>query len=161
MEDTSGFSLHWASSDKILIFDFVCILKKVRKIIIIIIKFLSLMSFCLILGMSVQGTWVLITGGAGYVGSHTVLVLLQQGYQVVVVDNLVNVVAGRRKRLIKYKNLYLCNYIYWFLVLVVIYILFRIQYITEIHVMYKFRIYYCSKHILAGKIKIYSKSELY
>eukprot|EP01041_Mallomonas_annulata_P006940 gene6940-14091_t len=33
---------------------------------------------------------VLITGGAGYIGSHTILVLLQEGYDVTVVDNLVN-----------------------------------------------------------------------
>jgi len=40
--------------------------------------------------MSGEGRTVLVTGGAGYVGSHTVLVLLQHGYDVVVVDNCVN-----------------------------------------------------------------------
>jgi UDP-glucose 4-epimerase len=33
---------------------------------------------------------VLVTGGAGYIGSHTCLELLQAGYEVIVVDNLVN-----------------------------------------------------------------------
>lgn len=33
---------------------------------------------------------VLVTGGAGYIGSHTCLELLQAGYEVVVVDNLCN-----------------------------------------------------------------------
>ena len=33
---------------------------------------------------------ILVTGGAGYIGSHTILLLLEQGYDVVVVDNLVN-----------------------------------------------------------------------
>lgn len=33
---------------------------------------------------------ILVTGGAGYIGSHTTLVLLQQGHDVVVVDNLDN-----------------------------------------------------------------------
>ncbi|KAI9476926.1 hypothetical protein LPJ78_000939 [Coemansia sp. RSA 989] len=33
---------------------------------------------------------VLVTGGAGFIGSHTVLELVNQGYNVVVVDNLCN-----------------------------------------------------------------------
>lgn len=37
-----------------------------------------------------QATTILVTGGAGYIGSHTCVELLQTGYQVVVVDNLSN-----------------------------------------------------------------------
>ncbi|OFI37196.1 UDP-glucose 4-epimerase GalE [Arthrobacter sp. SW1] len=33
---------------------------------------------------------ILVTGGTGYIGSHTVLALLESGHEVVVVDNLVN-----------------------------------------------------------------------
>ena len=33
---------------------------------------------------------ILVTGGAGYIGSHTVVELQQQGHAVVVLDNLVN-----------------------------------------------------------------------
>ena len=33
---------------------------------------------------------VLVTGGAGYIGSHTCLELLKSGYGVVVIDNLCN-----------------------------------------------------------------------
>ena len=33
---------------------------------------------------------VLVTGGAGYIGSHTCVELLNSGYGVVVIDNLCN-----------------------------------------------------------------------
>lgn len=33
---------------------------------------------------------VLVTGGCGYIGSHTIVLLLEQNYNVVVVDNLIN-----------------------------------------------------------------------
>lgn len=37
-----------------------------------------------------QDTCVLVTGGAGFIGSHTVVELLSQNYQVVIVDDLSN-----------------------------------------------------------------------
>ena len=33
---------------------------------------------------------ILVTGGAGYIGSHTTLTLLKAGYEVVVLDNFSN-----------------------------------------------------------------------
>jgi UDP-glucose 4-epimerase len=37
---------------------------------------------------------ILVTGGAGYIGSHTVIELLAAGYQVVIIDNLCNSSRG-------------------------------------------------------------------
>jgi len=39
--------------------------------------------------MTTKGT-ILVTGGAGFIGSHTCVELLNGGYDVVVIDNLVN-----------------------------------------------------------------------
>jgi len=44
------------------------------------------------------GRQVLVTGGAGYIGSHTVLELLQAGWEVTVLDNLCNASAESLRR---------------------------------------------------------------
>ena len=41
---------------------------------------------------------ILVTGGAGYIGSHTCVELLNAGYDVVVVDNLCNSCKESLKR---------------------------------------------------------------
>jgi UDP-glucose 4-epimerase len=44
---------------------------------------------------------ILVTGGAGYIGSHTVVELLAQGHDIVVVDNFVNSKAESLRRVEK------------------------------------------------------------
>ena len=41
---------------------------------------------------------ILVTGGAGYIGSHTCVELLNAGYEIVVVDNLSNSSAESLRR---------------------------------------------------------------
>lgn len=40
---------------------------------------------------------ILVTGGGGFIGSHSVLELLEAGYDVIAVDNFVNSVRGKEK----------------------------------------------------------------
>ena len=37
---------------------------------------------------------ILVTGGAGYIGSHTVIELIKAGYEVVILDSLINASKG-------------------------------------------------------------------
>ena len=50
---------------------------------------------------------ILITGGAGFVGSHTILKLLEIGYKVFILDSFINSSKksfNRLKKLVKLKN---------------------------------------------------------
>lgn len=40
---------------------------------------------------------ILVTGGAGYIGSHCLIELIKDGYDVLVLDNLVNSSEGNLK----------------------------------------------------------------
>jgi UDP-glucose 4-epimerase len=60
---------------------------------------------------------ILITGGAGYIGSHTCVELLEAGYEIVVLDNLLNSKPDSIKRIsqitgkdFKFYNIDLLNY---------------------------------------------------
>ena len=48
---------------------------------------------------------ILVTGGAGYIGSHTCVELLNAGYVIVVLDNLYNA-SERYFHKIKYTQLF-------------------------------------------------------
>ena len=47
---------------------------------------------------------ILVTGGAGFIGSHTVVELQEAGYDVVVVDNLSNSSEKSLDRVKEIKN---------------------------------------------------------
>ena len=47
---------------------------------------------------------ILVTGGAGYIGSHTCVALLEAGHTVIVMDNLCNSDAETLKRVKKITN---------------------------------------------------------
>lgn len=47
---------------------------------------------------------VLLTGGMGFIGSHTAISLIENGYDVVIIDNLVNSQEDVVKRIEKFKN---------------------------------------------------------
>lgn len=43
----------------------------------------------------IMGKCVLVTGGAGFIGSHTVVEMLNKGFEAVIVDSLINSSLGK------------------------------------------------------------------
>ncbi len=39
---------------------------------------------------------ILVTGGAGYIGSHCILSLLENGFEVIALDNFANSAKGKK-----------------------------------------------------------------
>ena len=56
---------------------------------------------------------ILVTGGAGFIGSHTCVELLESGYDVVVIDNLSNACEESLKRVEKITGKTLNEYLCW------------------------------------------------
>ena len=56
--------------------------------------------------MKKQKNYILVTGGAGYIGSHVVNLLLDKGYKVLVIDNLI---TGNKKLVPKKAKLKICD----------------------------------------------------
>lgn len=50
-----------------------------------------------------RGKCILVTGGAGYIGTHTVVELINAGYDVVLIDNFVNAFTGQLVLLLSVK----------------------------------------------------------
>ena len=48
--------------------------------------------------MSGSGKSILVTGGGGYLGSHTIVELLKEDFDVIVVDNFVNSIKGKQNQ---------------------------------------------------------------
>lgn len=51
-----------------------------------------------------NGKTVLVTGGAGYIGSHCCVSLLEAGYEVVALDNFTNSVNGSKNESLALKR---------------------------------------------------------
>ena len=60
---------------------------------------------------------ILVTGGTGYIGSHTVVELQNSGYEVIIIDNLSNSNADVVDNIRKYQVfvLFLRNWTVWIL----------------------------------------------
>ena len=74
---------------------------------------------------------ILVTGGAGYIGSHTTLQLLLGGYNVVVVDNLDNSSEIALQRVKELAGEFASNLAFHKVVLSLLISLFTVHYVIE------------------------------
>ena len=49
--------------------------------------------------MNLNNKRILVTGGNGYIGSHTAIKLLEAGYQIVILDNLSNSLLNVKEKI--------------------------------------------------------------
>lgn len=56
------------------------------------------------------GSWVLLTGGTGFIGSHAVVEVINAGYKAVVIDNLCNSSKGTSKTKQKHTHTHLAYF---------------------------------------------------
>jgi UDP-glucose 4-epimerase len=47
--------------------------------------------------MSGSGKTILVTGGGGYIGSHCIVELLKEDFEVVAVDNYISCIRGKER----------------------------------------------------------------
>ena len=52
---------------------------------------------------------ILVTGGAGYIGTHCIIELLQQDFNVVAIDNFTNAVKGGSEGKYRYSSIFALN----------------------------------------------------
>ena len=45
-----------------------------------------------------SGPTILVTGGAGYIGTHCIINLLEEDYNVIAIDNFTNATKGAKSR---------------------------------------------------------------
>lgn len=62
-----------------------------------ILPFLQAISLCHFFQLRMSEK-ILVTGGAGYIGSHCVLELVEAGYAPVVIDNFHNAIRGKESQ---------------------------------------------------------------
>lgn len=55
-------------------------------------------SDCLLRNIMSKQKTVFVTGGTGYIGSHCIVDLLNEGYEVITIDNLTNSRSGALRR---------------------------------------------------------------
>ena len=63
-------------------------------IVLSLILFISTQEYLISKSKMAENKTILVTGGAGYIGTHCIIELLEQNFNVVAIDNFTNAVKG-------------------------------------------------------------------